>query len=729
MSNPAARDYLSRGRALWAAGNAAGALAALDASLAADSGFVDAHVLRSAALTALGRHAEAVAALGQAQRLAPADPDILSHIAAALIAAGQYAQAAAAAEEALRLHPGHAGALVNGATAVRLAGDAPAAAVLLERAVAAHPGMLEAWYGYGQVLAALGRWPQAVAAFERAAAIAPQRLEPRRELVKAYFGDGRFADAVTAADLLLRANPPAALQGEVLITAAAALQRLGRLPEALAAVRRATARLPQVADVHFERGVLEGAAGGLAASIPHYQEALRLDAGHPRALANLGDALRSVGRQAEALDCTRHAVAALPQEGRIHSALLYALHYAEGITPGSLLAEHRRWAERHILPLLQAARPHDARRDPEKRLRLGYVTADLYDHPLGRILLALLEAHDRAAFERFVYTSTPAADALTARARAACDHWREVGSLSDEAVAAAIRADGIDVLVDCSQHMVGNRQQIFARRPAPVQFAHLGYPSTTGNLAIDYRVSDTHIEPHDATLAGPERVARLPCSWWLFAPGGAGEVPALDVRPRPALAGGQVTFGSLNNPAKSSPEAIRQWAALLRAVPAARLALLTSRGGDRWVAEQLVAAGIAPHRIELLPQVPRERYLAYYHRLDIVIDPFPYTGHTTSFDAFWMGVPVLSRVGGAEHLPTSRAGASLAAAMDLPELAAANAEALIAAATALAGDLPRLATLSSSLRERLRASPLADAAAYTRHLEALYRSAWRTSCV
>jgi predicted O-linked N-acetylglucosamine transferase (SPINDLY family) len=346
---------------------------------------------------------------------------------------------------------------------------------------------------------------------------------------------------------------------------------------------------------------------------------------------------------------------------------------------------------------------------------------------VARYLLPLLEAHDREAFEVSIYSTTLRESSITGRIRAAADGWRPMGDATDQQLAERIRADGIDILVDCSLHMTDNRMLAFARKPAPVQFTHIGYPSTTGSPAIDWRFSDPLLDPENAALGGPEKIWRLPMSWWLFQP----YDDAVPVSGRPVVRNGFVTFGSLNNPSKSSPEAIRQWAAVLRAVPNSRLVLLAQRsssggsGLETFVAEEIVKLGVEPGRIELVPLTPRPGYLAYYGKIDVVIDPYPYTGHSTSIDAMWMGVPVISRTGG---LPTSRAGASLAWAMGLEGWVGGNLDKVVAIAARVAADAPGLVKLSGELRERVRASSLMDARRYTRAVEEGYRAAWREWC-
>jgi predicted O-linked N-acetylglucosamine transferase (SPINDLY family) len=428
--------------------------------------------------------------------------------------------------------------------------------------------------------------------------------------------------------------------------------------------------------------------------------------------------------------------------------------FADDTTAADLQAEEARWASRHVLPLLAKAALHERGREPERRLRIGYVSPDFREHPVARYLLPVFEAHDREAVEVVLYYTGSRRDAFTDRCRAAAGLWRECAGVSDEAFAQRIREDGIDLLVDLSLHMAENRMLTFARKPAPVQIS-FSYPARTGSPAIDWRMSDEHLDPPGEDAAGtkaagvagpspatrqgarryaPEQVARIaaPHCFWCFDPheehGEAG------VRPLPLLTSGYVTFGSLNNAAKTTPTAIAHWSGVLRAVPRSRMVLLSGGGGagggaptDSAIAAEFARRGIDPARVQFLPRGSRAAYLRHYGRIDIGIDPYPYTGHTTSCDAFWSGVPVLT-LAGTGALPVARGGVSLLRTLGLPELIAESPDALAEIAVALAGDVPRLRGLSETMCERMRSSPLMDAPGYTREVERLYRAAWRQWC-
>jgi len=302
-------------------------------------------------------------------------------------------------------------------------------------------------------------------------------------------------------------------------------------------------------------------------------------------------------------------------------------------------------------------------------------------------------------------------------------HWRSTVELSDAKAAAQIRDDQIDILVDLKLHTGGNRLLTFAQKPAPVQATWLGYPGTTGMDTMDYRLTDSYLDPPglgDANYS--ERSIRLPDTFWCYDP--LNSEPAVNALP--CLEKRFVTFGCLNNFCKENEPLQRLWAQVLKRIPGSRLMLLCPEGSHRQpLLDLLQREGISPDRIELIAFRPRPQYLELYHRIDVGLDTFPYNGHTTSLDSFWMGVPVVTLVG---QTVVGRAGLSQLTNLDLPEFIARTPEQYVQIATDLANDLPRLAQLRRTLRDRMQASPLMDAPRFARNIEAAYRQMWRTWC-
>jgi predicted O-linked N-acetylglucosamine transferase (SPINDLY family) len=400
------------------------------------------------------------------------------------------------------------------------------------------------------------------------------------------------------------------------------------------------------------------------------------------------------------------------------------LHFHPAYDAGMIAQEHRRWSSQHAEPLRQLIEPHNNQRSPERRLRLGYVSPNFRDHVVGRNLLPLLLHHDRRQFHITCYSNARHPDALTRQFQQNVDAWQDIVDLSTEQAARQVRADQIDILVDLALHMGGSRLLTFARKPAPVQVTFAGYPGSTGLKAIDYRLSDPYLDPPgmDESIYS-EKTIRLPNSFWCYDPLECRDIP---INQSPSAGSGFLTFGCLNNFCKVNDLAVSLWRQALQRVEESRLLLLAPQGSHRqWLLERLAREGIDSSRIEFAAPRPRREYLRLYHRIDLCLDTFPYNGHTTSLDSFWMGVPVVTLVG---QTAVSRAGWCQLSNLGLEELAAQTPEQFVDIAVELAKDLPRLQVLRSTLRQRMERSPLMDAPRFARNIEAAYRQMWRTWC-
>jgi predicted O-linked N-acetylglucosamine transferase (SPINDLY family) len=399
--------------------------------------------------------------------------------------------------------------------------------------------------------------------------------------------------------------------------------------------------------------------------------------------------------------------------------LLYALCHDPASTPRDRLEEARRWAARFFDPLTAAAPPHENDRSPSRRLKVGYVSPDFRQHTIARLIAPILAHHDRALFDVFCYSAGTNTDTTTARLRGMCENWHDISRTTDADAAALIRDHCIDVLVDLAGHMDKNRLGLFARKPAPVQI-QLGYAATTGLRAIDARVSDSHSDPPGAEVQYTERLLRMPACAWCYEP----DPDAPDAGPSPALASDHVTFSCLNRPDKFSDAALDCWAEVIDRVPQSRLVLLAGPAGpsNSWLRERFLSRGISESRILLAPRLARHDYLRLMATTDIALDSFPYNGDTTTCDAFWMGVPVVTLAGDSF---LSRRGISLLKAVGLDELICASPQEYVDCAVQLASDPMRLARIRRELRERMMRSPLCDGASYARELEREFRQAFR----
>jgi protein O-GlcNAc transferase len=420
------------------------------------------------------------------------------------------------------------------------------------------------------------------------------------------------------------------------------------------------------------------------------------------------------------------AEAAAPYDALIASNRLFHLGYDPALSPKALFDHHRRWAGRHASSerTAPAGSPRPAPH-PERRLRIGYVSADLVRHPVGFFLLPVLANRNPAALETVCYSGRSEGDAFTERLKAAADDWVETASLDDLGLAQRIRSDRIDILVDLSGHTGAHRLSVFARKPAPLQVTWMGYPATTGLGQIDYLIADAVQVPPADERWYVERILRLEPGYVAYAP--PDDAPLVSALP--ALARGRVTFGSLNNLAKLNPQVFRLWAQVLAAVEGSRLLLAWASLGDARTRQRVqamaTAAGIPSDRLVLRAGGTASDFLARYGEIDVALDPFPYSGGLTTCEALWMGVPVVTWPG---QRFASRHAASHLLQAGLDDWIQASSEAYVARAAAAAQDLGRLAELRRTLRARLEASPLLDGAGFSAKLEALYRRIWRDWC-
>ncbi|HEX3499912.1 MAG TPA: tetratricopeptide repeat protein [Stellaceae bacterium] len=502
---------------------------------------------------------------------------------------------------------------------------------------------------------------------------------------------------------------------------AQALTALGRTDEAVSALQRVLRLKPKLLAAQLLLGANFGRLGQADAAIAHFRRALQIDPACAEAHVNLGSALLLKGSLVPAVEHYRRALALAPENLALHANFVPSLNYLPEATNATIAAAAQAWGRlvpRHGRSAWRGAA------DPERRLRIGYISADLGDHPVAYFLESVLAAADRAMFEITCYSNRRDEDATSARLRRSVDHWRPIHGHGDESIATAIRQDGIDILVDLSGHTAGNRLAVFADRPAPVQCSWLGYFGTTGLAEIDYIIADRFAIPPGEEGFYSEAICRLPDSYLCF-------TPPPDIRPaaQTQTVERPVTFGCFNNILKINPAVVAAWSAILAAVPDSRLLLKTRQLDDpalgRALAEQFAAHGIAGERICCAGGAPRAALLAAYGDVDIALDPFPYGGGTTTIEALWMGVPVISLRG---DRFTARVGDSILTTAGLPELVAGSVAGYVARASALARDRSGLAALRAGLRDRLAASPLCDAPRFARNLEAAYRRMWRDRC-
>ena len=503
-----------------------------------------------------------------------------------------------------------------------------------------------------------------------------------------------------------------------------ALEELGDYEAARDSLERALAAdgsLESRAQSVFAR--LNWRAGRPAEAVAAADRSLAADGGNRLAHAIRALACGSLGRAEEVVEGFRRAVEIAPS-ARFHSSLLMGMNFAASTTPESLYAEARRWDRLYAAPLARHIRRHTNSPDPERRLRLGYVSPDLVNHAIMKFLPPVLEHHDRAGFEVFVYAVGARQDQITDRLRPAADHFIEFRGTAAE-LAARVRADRIDILVDLAGHTMDPEMLLaFAWKPAPVQVSWMGTEATTGLSTMDYFLGDTHMPCPSTEHLFSETVYRLLRPRYCYRP--LAEVP---LAPAPCRERGSVTFGCFNSPRKITREAAVLWAEILRAAPGSQL-LLKYTGMQMAPVEQrfrdwFAADGIAPERLRFAGPSPAVEYMAAYGEVDIALDPFPHNGDTTTLDTLYMGVPVVTLAG---RLGVQRDGATILSAVGLADMVTDTPQRYREAAVFLAGIVPRIPDLRRNVRQTLKCSPLMDEAGTVRAVEEVFREMWRAWC-
>ena len=644
--------------------------------------------------------------------------------------AGRLAEAEAVYREIVGQRPGDPRLWVALGAVARDAGRFDAAIVAYGEALRRAPALLEAEIGLaetyahmGQALTQEGRVSEAIEALAACAKILeakPERASASHNLGMSLLREGSLEEAIASFIEAIQFDPGLADAHNSL---GVALRRKGLPKDAIRAFRTAFRLESDHADAACNLGCALMESGEVDEAIATLRDAARLRPDFAVAHNNLGNALLKIGERDEAIALFGRALAVRPDYALAHSNLLFALHGHPNYDAEALWREHTEWSRRHAEPLGRSTNPHPNDRTPDRRIRVGYVSADFRRHPVGWFLSPILSAHDHRAFEVFCYADVAAPDDLTLELRSHADTWRDIVGLSDERVATMVRDDAIDILVDLAMHTADNRLLVFARKPAPVQVTYLAYCSTTGLETIDYRITDPYLDPSGSPDRHySEKSVRLPDTYWCYRPA----LDSIDVGRVPARSSGQLTFGCLNDFGKVTPEALALWARLLVKLPRSRLLLHAPAGGHRRRAREVLSgADVDPQRLEFVGRLPIAEYLQRYQQIDVCLDPFPYGGGATTCDALWMGVPVVTLSG---RTAVGRGGASILSNVGLRELVAKSKDEYLAIAEDLATDPARLEALRRGLRQTMKASPLMDGPRFTRNLEAAYRQMWLGYC-
>ena len=718
---------------------------------------VQAHCNMGNTLKAQGKLTEAVSCYQRAIEIRPDYPTAYCSMGIALVEQGNLADAIVCYQKAIELSPNHVEAYSNLGIALRNDGKLSQALACFNKAIALSPRTAELYANAGIVLAEQDRLDEAVSFYCKAIEIRPdyvealnnlavtlrkqgalaraiscykKAIELKPDMVKSYrnlfmiFHDQReFQEMVACYRKILDLDPD---HSELHYAMGNAFRFEGKLVDAASCYQRAISTNPDCFDAYNDLGIISQTRGLLSRSITYFKKAIEINPDYAKAYNNLGN---SHGLQFDfhkAILCYEKAIQLKPDYKRARSNSFFAALYDPAFDEKALFEKALEcWKSQDDKKI--GRHFHKKKSLSVERLRVGYVSPDFRKHSVSYFFPPLLKAHNRNAVEVFCYSEVEHPDRITEQIRQTSDNWRSTVGLSDESVADQIRKDRVDILVDLAGHSSNNRLTVFIYKPAPVQVTWLGYPATTGISAIDYRLTDSIADPEgNADACHTETLVRLPRGFLCYAP----PEDAPHVSNTPVLNSDTVTFGSFNSPKKMNGLVFSVWSEILKQVPGSHLFLQSIVFSDEFTrqrcAELFLENGIPSERITMSGLVPSTRELMdLYGKVDIALDPFPYNGTTTTCEALWMGVPVVT-LRGERH--SGRVGASILTRIGLPELIAATENDYVAKAVALATDIEHLTDLRADMRNRMSNSSLCNAKTFAHDMEDAFRKMWEKYC-
>jgi predicted O-linked N-acetylglucosamine transferase (SPINDLY family) len=595
-----------------------------------------------------------------------------------------------------------------------------------QQAVTFNPNLVMVHYNLGIILMRQGTPAEAAKSYQRAIELNPNFAEAYNNLGSVFKSQNQLTQATSSYRRAIELNPNFA---EAYNNLGNVFKSQNQLTEAVACYQRAVAVNPNLVEAHNNLGVVFTEQNQLSEAQVCFQRILTLTLNSNligETYANLGLVLMEKGMIQMAIEHLKRALQLKPTETNFHTVLLWTLNYSTDHSPTTIFLEHQQFNEQYAKPLAITLKPHLNNRQVQRRLKIGYVSPDFRQHSVAFFIEPILAHHNHQEFEIYCYYNHTHIDEVTHRLQPYSDHWRECALQSDEELANLIRQEPIDILVDLAGHTGNNRLLVFARKPAPVQVTYLGYPNTTGLTAIDYRLSDHYIDTVGVNEQfTAELPIKLPTGFYCYQPHENSPV----VNNLPAFDKGYITFSSFNHYAKVSSPILEVWAEILCTLPSARLVVQTKNlkdtGTRQSFLERLTRLGVTEEQVIITDFMPSPKYLETYHQIDLAFDTYPFNGGTTTCEALWMGVPVVTLVG---TRPVSRLGLSILSILGLTELIAATKTEYVNICLKLANNLEYLQHLRATLRQRMQASPLMDAPSFTRQLETLYRELWEKWC-
>ena len=585
------------------------------------------------------------------------------------------------------------------------------------KALVLKPDYPDAFNNLANIFRKQNRLNQAAAMYQKTLSLQPDDAVTYNNLGHVYRELGSVEDELLCYQKALQVDPDYAY---TYLHIGNLFQYRGELEKAIRCYQKALGKKSDFPEACNNLGSALIMQGRLNEAAQYFRKALLMNPYYAEAYNNLGSVNQNQGKFRESIFCFRKALEIKADYIKAHSNLLYAMHYDPDIGSKMLYEEATHWWQQHGLKKMPEF-CHFTPSTKSRRIKIGYVSPDFREHSVSYFFLPLLRYHNRDSFEIFCYSEAKREDEITDQIKELSDHWRPIAWLSNRAIADQVRQDGIELLVDLAGHTAENRLLVFAHKPAPVQITWLGYPGTTGMPVMDFRLTDEIADPPgEADKYHSETLVRLPQGFLCYGP----PEDAPDVSGLPARKNGYITFGSFNNLPKINPEVIALWSRLLDQVANSRLLLKSKQFADEQVRQRFLdlfsVCGNGAERVRLLPMAATTAdHLALYRQVDIALDPFPYNGVTTTCEALWMGVPVIT-LRGERH--AGRVGASILSRMGLEELVAENRDQYAEIGIKLTQDISVLENRRAGLRSHLQSSVLCDGKSFARNMEESFQS-------
>ncbi|OYP32334.1 tetratricopeptide repeat protein [Rhodopirellula sp. MGV] len=686
--------------------------------LAQDPTNADAWHLLGMTLYSGAAYAEALECIQKARQFGEDRADLIGHLALIRHAMGQSDQAIEIMRAVIDAEPANPEHYNNLGVMQLESGKVVDAQVAFEQSLQLAPGDAQAAMNLGNCLMRQNRLIDAESMFRTLLADNPANCNLITNLGECLRRQTRFEEALEVLEQAIVQNP----HDQVMrVTHARVLEKLDRLEEAKKSLVSVVNDFPSSAKAYHYLGHTLMRLGEVEAAEENLRHALQLSPDNPHALCSLGFTQIAADRRQDALETMKEAVRIDPSHSEANGCVLYLMTGDPSFSPEEVFQEHLRWGERHGSP--NPIDNHQNDRDPNRRLRIGYASADFRKHAVSVFFEPLLRLADSSQFETFCYYEYGVSDEVTRQLKSYSDHWRTTVGYSDEQVVRQVIEDKIDILVDLSGHTSGNRLTAWSNKPAPVQISWLGYPNTTGLKAMDYTLTCEVQNPLDEPSYHSEELLRIPGGSFSFQP--PGDAPELT--PLPALRNGYVTFGSLHRPFKISETTQDMWAAAMHACPNSKLLATNTWFNERSkqeIRDGLVARGIDRERIEIRDTFESGNYLTAYSEIDIGLDATPWAGGTTTMGALWMGVPVVAIYG--KNRP-SRGTAGIVHHLGHPEWIARSQSEYAEKLRALSSDVDALAALRQTLRQQT-SDTIANEQRFVTEVEKAYRSIWKRWC-